>query len=258
MKLPVRYCLALSAALAWGAAAPGAVIVNRPPQYPNNAFNAFQSLAMPTVPNTPPTPISLTYDDFTVSNTTPIVQVQWQGLYADTVNTGNNPVPPNGSDFLVFFLRDNNGQPGQSIYQGNFPLAQVNQTFIGNGDFTFNGNTLDVLVFDYTLNLSPTFTPPAAGTYWLGIQAVGPFNTTNPSWFWMSGTGGNGLTFQDIFGQGGGRFEQPADRTFKLSTGGFGSGPPPDPVPEPSTLLALGAGALGLLAWRRVRKRRAS
>ena len=70
--------------------------------------------------------------------------------------------------------------------------------------------------------------------YWLSVY---PDLAFPPQWGWSSGTGGDGISYQDFFGA---RSQIGADMAFALD-GTTQSG-----VPEPGTLVMLGTGVLGL------------
>jgi hypothetical protein len=95
-----------------------------------------------------------------------------------------------------------------------------------------------VRVYDYGLTLTTPFSASAGTKYWLSI--VPDTQGASPEWGWLTGTGGNGVMFEELHHV---RSWYPSDLAFIL-------------VPEPSSLVGLlSAGALGLAAygWRRRR-----
>src|ERR1700687_2774131 len=52
-----------------------------------------------------------TYDNFTLSQTSTITGVQWQGFYYDFVTPGNNPVSPPTTSWQFSFSANNAGLP---------------------------------------------------------------------------------------------------------------------------------------------------
>lgn len=157
-----------------------------------------------------------TYDDFAVNgNNYTINEVQWTGGYFNPNQQGTIT----GWTISVYF--DNGGQPGAPQYTTHIS-GTGNETFLGN----FNG--LPAYSYDVSgLNFSEL----AGVKYWL---AVVPDLAFPPQWGWATSTDGNGVSYQDYFGQ---RSQLAADEAFTL----MGTS-----VPEPGTFVMLGTGLLGL------------
>jgi len=155
------------------------------------------------------------YDNFTLGSDSSINEVQFTGLYFNPPQQG--PI----SAWNVQFFADNAGQPGMLLATKN-----IN----GTGNETFLANYGDYPVYTYDL---PGLGFAAAGntTYWLSVY---PDLGFPPQWGWTSGTGGDGISYQDF---GGVRGPLSVDMAFTL----IGTS-----VPEPGTLVMLCTGMLGL------------
>jgi hypothetical protein len=80
------------------------------------------------------------------------------------------------------------------------------------------------------MDLSLPFKALAGTTYWLSIQ---PTLDYPPQWGWYQGKGGDGVAYQDFFGENG---AIPKDLAFSLAS-----------VPEPITILLLSFGLIGFM-----------
>jgi hypothetical protein len=175
------------------------------------------------------------FDNFTLPSSSQINGVQWQGGYFLPPNQG--PI----TAFTLTFYADNGGQPGAALLSETIP-GNANETFVGTEPGTGNGGDL---VFNYSTVLPTAFQAQANTPYWLSIVPNLNFSD-DPNigqWAWHTGTGGDGVSFQDFLGQ---RFNDPSDLAFSLS--GIVN------TPEPASLLLWGAVALGGLACCRRRR----
>ena len=153
-----------------------------------------------------------TYDNFTLSATTAINQVQWVGGYFNPQSLG--PI----SQWTVSFYANNGGQPGTLLQA--FVIA-------GNGGETFLQN--DVLGDpNYLYTAAVSFSATAGSTYWLSVE---PNLAEPPQWGWGSSSQGNNNSYQDYFGA----CSQISDMAFGLFT-------QTTTVPEPGSLMLLGSG----------------
>lgn len=179
------------------------------------------------------------YDNFTLLSTGSITDVHWQGGY---FNPPSQLAPITA--FTIRFWADVGGQPG-AVPLATFVIpGNANETFAGPEPASSNpgGN----LVFDYSTNLPGSFLALEGTTYWLSIvpdlAAIGAPGQEG-QWGWHTGTGGDGISVQDYFGQ---RFVN-GDLTFSL-TGTF-------VVPEPASIVLCGIGGLTLIGYRRWRRK---
>jgi hypothetical protein len=157
------------------------------------------------------------YDNFTLGTATTLTQVQWVGSYF------NPPQQGNITAWTLTFWSDNAGQPGSALATFNVS-GNANETFLQNdnvGDPT------------YLYSLDVNFAAAAGTQYWLSVV---PDLGFPPQWGWETGTGGDGVAFQDFFGS---RSQLGSDVAFAL----FGN---TSTVPEPGSLMLLGTGILGL------------
>ena len=154
------------------------------------------------------------FDNFTVSRTFSIESLHWIGGYFNPPNQG--PI----TAWTATFYLDNAGQPGNAF-------AGVSQA--GTGGETFVGNVNGFPIFVYGLSFSDIVVTP--GTYWVSVV---PDLGFPPQWGWASGTGSDGIAFQDFFGV---RSQLSVDMAFALDG---------RVVPEPGTLIMLGIGILGI------------
>jgi len=158
------------------------------------------------------------YDNFTLGADATVDSIHFEGAYF------NPPAQGPITGWTVAFYADAGGQPGGVLSTTHIPNAG-NETFDGNfGGFPFYTYTVDHLFFNAT-----------AGTqYWVSVY---PDLAFPPQWGWGSGVGGDGVSYQDFFGD---RTQLAADMAFALDGSGQGG------VPEPGTLVMLGTGVLGV------------
>ena len=160
------------------------------------------------------------YDNFTLGSNSTITEVQFTGEYF------NPPQQGSITGWTVNLYGDSVGQPGSLL--DTFHVGGTGgETFLG----TFGGFPT------YTYDIAGLNFATTAGTqYWLDVY---PDLGFPPQWGWSSGTGGDGVAYQDFFGS---RSELGADMAFTL-IGNPGGGT----TPEPGTLILLGTGALALM-----------
>lgn len=129
-----------------------------------------------------------------------------------------------------------NGNPGNitgwtvNVYfdsgTGSPGTLQHTAHISGNGNETLLGGNI------YTYDLSGLGFQELSGIeYWISVV---PDLSFPPQWGWATGTGGDGIGWQNYFGQG---YPIGYDSAFTL----IGTS-----VPEPGTLVMLGTGVLGL------------
>jgi hypothetical protein len=158
------------------------------------------------------------YDNFTLGSSTTVNSVHFEGEYFNPPQQG--PI----TGFTVAFYADAGGQPG-SLLSSTHVDGTANETFDG----TFGGFPA------YTYSVDGLNFAATGGTqYWLSIY---PDLAFPPQWGLSSGTGGDGVSYQDFFGA---RSQLGVDLAFALDESGQVG------VPEPGTLVMLGTGVLGL------------
>lgn len=181
-----------------------------------------------------------TFDNVTLSETSFVQSVSWQGLYWDFQNSAANPIDPGSFGFDIQFYSDNAGSPDSLL--ASYSFADVAHSIAGTATFTDGQTTRsDVNVYDFSVDLPTAFLAQAGKTVWMSI--VGQPNTPSSlSWLWNSGSGGDGQSVQ---------FESGAaplalsDRAFELQ-GVI--------APEPSTWAMLSMGMVSLLCYGMRRK----
>ena len=131
------------------------------------------------------------YDNFTLGSTSSINMVKWTGGYF-------NPGPPGAiTNFNVDFWANSGGAPG-GLLASTAVAGNANETSLGS-DY-----------YSYSLNLGTPFTASAGTQYWLSVV---PDMGFPPQWGWASGTGGDGIAYQDFFGT---RSQLSTDMAFSL------------------------------------------
>lgn len=161
------------------------------------------------------------YDNFTLDSATAIGKVKWYGeffLNEEVFSVAPDPAPI--SKFLIQFWLDNSG-PNAELFS---------ETILGNADETFVEKIGNFNLYKYGMDLSLPFKALAGTTYWLSIQ---PTLDYPAQWGWYQGKGGDGVAYQDFFGENG---AIPTDLAFSLAS-----------VPEPITILLLSFGLIGFM-----------
>jgi hypothetical protein len=153
------------------------------------------------------------YDNFTLSGSYTISNVQWVGSYFNP--SAQAPI----TGFTISFYADNAGIPGALLYSTGDVGGNAGETSIGLDNA---GNPA------YVYGLGVSFAAAGGTTYWLSIV---PDLGFPPQWGWETGTGGDGAAYQCFFGACG---SVPNDLAFSLST------------PEPGTVVFLATGLVAL------------
>lgn len=168
------------------------------------------------------------YDNFTLGTASNIAFVTWVGAYF------NPPAQGVITAFTLDFWTDNLGQPGVSLASFNIP---------GNCGESFE--QIDSVGSPaYSYGCAVNFNALAATPYWLSIVADLDVSVYG-QWGWETGTGGDGIAYQDFFGT---RAQLDSDLAFALYDEA------PTGVPEPFSFAIMGAGLIGM-GWLRRRKR---
>jgi hypothetical protein len=144
---------------------------------------------------------SAVFDDFTLTATTAVRTVTWQGIYCTPVVNAPNPVPSATAFAVGFYPSDSGGGPNAQspLQQFTVPVANVAQTLEQNrpgGTCTTSATSATptpIGTYNYTFTLPAAFTANAGTRYWLSIVANVP--GTPPLWGWRSGTQDNGVSF---------------------------------------------------------------
>ncbi len=153
-----------------------------------------------------------TYDNWNISpgGLYTINEVKFTGGYFN-----GDPGTITGWTVNVYF--DSAGQPGSLQHTAHID---------GNGGESLLGDNI------YTYDITGLSFQELSGIpYWLSVV---PDLKFPPQWGWATGTGGDGIAYQDFFNN---RSQLGADQAFELDG---------TAVPEPGTLVMLGTGVLGL------------
>ncbi len=170
-------------------------------------------------------PFATAYDNFTLAATSTVTQAAWVGGYFNTASQA--PI----SGFTLTFWSDNAGQPGS-------PLKT--ESIAGTANETFMADTGGSAVYSYSATLPTPFKATADTHYWLSVV---PDLSYPPQWGWATGTGGDGVSYNDFFGS---RTQAPGDLAFTLKGSSI--------IPEASTMIGFGGLVLGGLLFLRRRR----
>jgi hypothetical protein len=175
------------------------------------------------------------YDDFTLTSTATIGSVSWVG----SIIAAEGVTP---TAFTIdIFANSTSSCPGggatcpdtSSMLYTTTISGDAGQTFLQNDSPPFNNPT-----YSYTDPI--TFTATGGTEYWVSIVAAVPLSASD--WVWESGTGGDGYSYQTLFGT---TNEILVDEAFSLNS--------PSAVPEPSMLFFIFPALLGLVVFRKLR-----
>ncbi len=180
------------------------------------------------------------YDQFWFASTTEFNAVSWQGFYFDGVTPSNDPVPPNTLSWQLGIYANNSGAPGTLLYSETVPQADVQTTFLGNGQHAGT-----VGVYSFELGLGEEFSAAGGTTYFISPVSIINASSNNPEWVWSgASTYSSGTVYQQEINAGSVVASGSAsyDQAFSLIQ-----------TPEPA---GVGPAALGLLAVFGFSKRR--
>ena len=182
------------------------------------------------------------FDNFTVADGGIVQHVSWSGFWIDFGNPDPAPAPaPDVLSWEVAFYADNAGIPGAQLSLDTYAAADVDETFVGDGQFSV-GSLFNVAFFDYSVDLLTPFAATAGTQFWFSVMARS--DEFNPAFALRGATGGDDASYQHTLGAGLSVVNEGAvarDRAVVLE----------GTLPEPGTLALVGAGLLGLVAIRR-------
>jgi hypothetical protein len=162
-----------------------------------------------------------TFDDFTLSSAADISSVSWVG----TILNGVTPT----AFTISIWSSTTSSCPGGEPSCPNLSAPIYSTTVAGNaGQSYLQNDFFNYPAYSYSDPIN--FNASAGTEYWISIAAVVP--STN-DWVWESGTGGDGFSYQNLFGE---ISAIQVDEAFSFYS-----------VPEPASMV-LAAGGLGLLA----------
>ena len=179
-----------------------------------------------------------TWERFSLVDSVSVNRISWVGAFLDLTNNANNPVNPDADSWQFVLANDAANAPGGTAYSANMAFGDVMQSLLGNS--TIAGRA--VKVYRFTADLLTPMSIAGGNTMWLSIYSIN--DTTEPTFAWTSGSGGDGVSKQYLF-QSGALVNQYTDRSLTLE----GSA-----VPEPGTYALIGAGCLMIGMIRRQRK----
>lgn len=148
------------------------------------------------------------YDDFTLTSTSKITSVSWQGIYIPTSTSATAPAPDT-TTWQIGFFADSGDFPAASLYSTSLPASAVVTTLMSPGFY----GTQPVDLYAFTAVLPAGFTALAGTKYW--FSPVSLASTFNPFFSWSPST----ATYDNLTAQtqtGGGDFNRPNDRAFAL------------------------------------------
>lgn len=145
------------------------------------------------------------WDGFRFSASQTITGIRWRGVYDPTSLGSGGKV----SAFVVDIYASSAGGLQPDIGRG--PLARYE--IDGNAGETAAGVVAGTQTYDYEVTLPEPFQAAAQTKYWLQIEACQP---GSPDWGLAAGTGGDGVYFRRIPGQGENYQLVSGDITFAL------------------------------------------
>jgi len=209
------HALLIGGMLAYAGAANAGTLYSQPWDGGSNSF-ASQNDTPGGIGN-----FATAYDNFTLSSTSDVEDVEWTGGYFNPPESG--PI----TAWTITFYANNAGALGGVLNTLKFNDTG-NETFVGivNGIFPI-----------YTYSETFTSIDLAAGTYWLSVV---PDLSVPPQWGWATGTGGDGTSYENFLGT---LSATGVDMAFDIT----GSA-----IPEPSTwaMMMLGFAGLGFAGFR--------
>lgn len=175
------------------------------------------------------------YDDFTLASTATIGSVSWVGSIIAAEG-----VTPTGFTIDIFGNSTTSCPDGGATCPDTGSLLYTTTVSGDAGQTSLGDDFFGNPTYSYAYSDPVDFTATGGTEYWISIVASVPLSGSD--WVWESGTGGDGYSYQDLFGT---TTEISVDEAFSLNS--------PSAVPEPSMLFFILPALLGFVAVRKWR-----
>ncbi|MEQ1856254.1 MAG: carboxypeptidase-like regulatory domain-containing protein [Longimicrobiales bacterium] len=141
--------------------------------------------------------ITQMFDDFTLTSTSAISRVEWQGIYC--VQTVGAPAPtPTTTAFTVTFYPDLNNAPDTSspLSATTYSVGRVGETLVSVAPNATCGTATptSIPLYAYSLRLNAPFVATGGVRYWFSVVAHTP--NFSVFWGWRNGTSNNDRSLQ--------------------------------------------------------------
>ncbi len=182
-----------------------------------------------------------TLDNFEVSSSATLGSLTWQGMYLNYNGAYSNGAPDTVNWLILLYTGGGGSNFPYTLYASEtVSAASATETLAG----TTNFENISVNYYNESLSLPTGIAIQGGQTYYLSIFSDNGGSTD--SWSWMSGTGGDGTSYQyDSYNNS--TYSKLFDRAFSLYAA-------PAPVPEPSSIFLGLIGFTGLGAALRLRR----
>ncbi|WP_165227093.1 PEP-CTERM sorting domain-containing protein [Aquisphaera insulae] len=208
------------------------ILLERPPTVQDGYYYVWGSSLAPAGDSW------MTLDDIRLSTDSVVTGISWQGMYLrPDPSTGDiiDGTPNTYSWYLGIYKSGGTASFPYDLVASQFVDASAVTTTLG-GTTYWGSNKVNY--YNESVDLTTGFSLEANQTYYLAIYSLG--TSTSDGWLWLSGTGGNGVSYQYSSAYDA-TFTRELDRTFTL-TG--------HAIPEPPSFALVAIGILGLAGWR--------